>query len=103
MLIACYRLPNQSPEFHAKILDWIRKSAEESREMIAADPDNPSPYNQLAWLVGNTEGDFDEALRFSLKSLELKPDEGGFYDTLARVYFAKGDVENARKAAGKSP
>ena len=28
-------------------------------------------YNQLAWLVANTEGDFDEAVRLSEKSVEL--------------------------------
>jgi tetratricopeptide (TPR) repeat protein len=102
VLIACYRLPSQTPEYHAKILDWIRKSADQSREEIASDAESPSPYNQFAWLIGNTEGDFDEALKCSLKALELKPDEGGFYDTLARVYYAKGDLENAVKQQTKA-
>ena len=54
-------------------------------------------YNQFAWLVGNTYGDFDEAIRLSHKSLELRPDAGGFLDTLGHCYYAKGDLENAVK------
>lgn len=54
-------------------------------------------YNQFAWLVGNTYGDIDEAIRFSHKSLELRPEAGGFLDTLGRCYYTKGDLENAVK------
>jgi len=102
VLIACYRLPDQPPGHHAEVVELIKKAADTTRQEIAEDPDNPSPYNQFAWLIGNTEGDFDEALRFSQKSLELKPNEGGFFDTMARVYFAKGDLENAVKQQTKA-
>ena len=54
-----------------------------------------SNYNQFAWLVANTEGDLDKALKASQKSLELSPDNGGYYDTLGRVYFARGNYEKA--------
>jgi tetratricopeptide (TPR) repeat protein len=102
VLIGCYRLPRQTPDYHAKILELVKKSAAECREQIAEDPEGASGYNQLAWLIGNTEGDLDEALKCSQKSLELKPGEGGFYDTLARVYFAKGDLQNAVKQQTKA-
>ncbi len=102
VLIACYRLPEQTPEHRAKIVGLIKKAAAAIREEIAEVPESPAAYNQFAWLIGNTEGDFDEALKNSLKSLELKPDEGGFYDTLAHVYFAKGDLDNAVKQQTKA-
>ena len=57
-----------------------------------------SACNQLAWLVSNTEGDFDEALRCSQQSLELRPETGGYFDTLGRCYFAKRDFANAIKS-----
>ena len=85
-----------------EVVDLIKKAAAAIRAEIAEDPESPAAYNQFAWLVGNTEGDFDEALKDSQKSLELKPDEGGFYDTLARVYFAKGDLDNAVKHQAKA-
>jgi tetratricopeptide (TPR) repeat protein len=105
VLIACYRVPDPSPEYRAKVLGLIKKSAAECHELIAAaqsagernaeESGLATSCNQLAWLVGNTEGDMDEALRCSRRSVELKPDEGGFRDTLARVYFARGDLQNA--------
>jgi tetratricopeptide (TPR) repeat protein len=65
------------------------------------DSSEASPYNQWAWLVSNTEGDFQKAIRYSQRSLELnKHGEGGaasFLDTLGRCYFAAGDYENAVK------
>lgn len=97
MLIGCYRLPDQTPEYHKTILESIRKAADELQEKIAEQPDKADNYNQFAWLIGNTEGNLDEALRCSQKSLELEPDSGGYYDTLARVYYTKGDYENALK------
>lgn len=53
--------------------------------------------NQLAWLLANTDGDADEALRCSQRSLELQPHRAGFLDTLGRCYYAKKDYENAVK------
>jgi tetratricopeptide (TPR) repeat protein len=97
ILIACYRLPEQSPEYHAKIVDLIKKHLSRCRDQIAEEPEEDFIYNEAAWLVGNTEGDLDEALRFSEKSIELKPETGGYYDTLGRVYFARGELDNAVK------
>jgi tetratricopeptide (TPR) repeat protein len=51
-------------------------------------------YNQYAWLVSNTEGDYAKALDYSLKSLELELD-GAKLDTCARCYFALGEFDNA--------
>jgi tetratricopeptide (TPR) repeat protein len=102
VLIACYRLPDQTPEYQKSVKDLIRKAADNLRGEIAAEPDNPSSYNQLAWLIANTEGDFDEALKCSQKSLDLSPESGGLYDTLGRVYYAKGDFDNALKYQQKA-
>jgi len=52
-------------------------------------------YNQYAWLICNTEGDKKKALQYSLKSLELTPDNPAQLDTCGRCYFALGDYENA--------
>jgi tetratricopeptide (TPR) repeat protein len=53
--------------------------------------------NQYAWLVGNTEGDIDEAIRNSHKSLEFAMGEGGYLDTLARCYYRAGKLDEALK------
>ncbi|MGV3485724.1 MAG: tetratricopeptide repeat protein [Planctomycetaceae bacterium] len=51
--------------------------------------------NQYAWLISNTEGNYQKALEYSLFSLELNPDEPAQLDTAGRCYFAVGDLQNA--------
>lgn len=51
--------------------------------------------NQLAWLLSKCQISTAEALRLSLRSLELEPDKAVYLDTLARCYFATGQIEDA--------
>ncbi len=102
VLIACYRYPDATPEWKARIKRLLEAAAEEFRDLIAEDPEEAKYYNQYAWLVGNTEGDLDEALRFSLKSIELAPDAGGYYDTLGRVCYARGEIDHALRYQKKA-
>ncbi len=95
LLIAMYRLTKDNEKEFKKVVKKINETAENYRAMIEASTDDPSAYNQLAWLLANTDGDPDEAIRASHKSLELKPGEAGYLDTLGHCYFAKGDFENA--------
>ncbi len=55
-------------------------------------------YNQYAWLIANTEGDYQQALNYSLKSLEVRTDPestAARLDTCARCYFAAGEIDKA--------
>jgi tetratricopeptide (TPR) repeat protein len=106
-LIAAYRLADAPPEHRRKTVEGVKSCVAEMRKEIAKQPAQAVQYNNLAWLVANTEGDLDEALKCSRKSLELEPNNGGYYDTLARVYYARGDhasaVEYQAKAAELNP
>ncbi|MBP89636.1 MAG: hypothetical protein CMJ64_23485 [Planctomycetaceae bacterium] len=51
--------------------------------------------NELAWLISNTTGDYQEALKCSQESLELSIDNWAHMDTLGRCHYALGDYENA--------
>lgn len=95
VLIAMFRLPGQDEKWRLKTKKLIASSTQAFRKRIKESPEYPTYYNQLAWLVANTEGDFDEALRCSQKSLELLPNSAGYLDTLAHCYFAVGDLKNA--------
>ncbi len=98
VLIDCYQIPDSPAGYHKKIRDLIEKKLCELREQVADFGPNPAaaqPCNDFAWLAANTEGDLDEALRLSKRSLDLVGEQGAFCDTLAQVYFAKGDYANA--------
>jgi tetratricopeptide (TPR) repeat protein len=111
VLIGLYHLPNQTPEQHEKTMELMASALQLYRNRIDEDPDISDFYNQVAWLVANTEGDFDEAIRLSEKSVELERASlardgsgvteerlGGNLDTLAHCYAAKGDYVSAVKA-----
>lgn len=102
VLIALYHLPQGDAKLRQETLAQIKKAAAKFRQDIRQRPDSAFPYNQCAWLVGNTTGDvskddIDEAIRFSQKSLELRPATGGYLDTLAHCYFTKKDYASAVK------
>ncbi len=113
-LIALYRLPNQSAERKEKTKQMIESTVAQFRTQLeqyklAAEQAPTEQFqnsynmqvalmcNQLAWLIGNTFGDYDEAVRLSHRSLEIRPEYPGYLDTLGRCYYAKGDFENAIK------
>jgi tetratricopeptide (TPR) repeat protein len=113
VLIAMYRLKHAGEAFVAKTKEKIAATIKEYRAEVETYVANVQRagdlgpgsnlellahgYNQYAWLVGNTFGDYDEAVQFSHKSLEIRPNYGGFLDTLGRCYYAKGDLANAVK------
>jgi tetratricopeptide (TPR) repeat protein len=96
-LIALYRIGDLEAKQKEEVRKLIHAAADKFRDAIREKPDNPTNYNQFAWLVANTEGNKDEALNCSQKSLELSPNEAGYMDTLARCYYAKGEYEKAVK------
>ncbi len=102
VLIALYRVKDLHATVRERVIKLIGESIADYRAQIQASPEDDTPYNQLAWLISNTEGDFKEAVQASLKSLEIKPDNPGHLDTLGRCYFALGDYENAVKQQSRA-
>jgi tetratricopeptide (TPR) repeat protein len=101
VLINMYRLPETDAKWHAGVVARIRKLTQQFDRDIEENPSDPAPYNQWAWLISNTEGDYQKAIRYSHRSLELNTHgESGaasFLDTLGRCYYAVGDYKNAVK------
>lgn len=73
----------------------VRSAGEHYRARIAEQPDDAEGYNNLAWLLANTDTSLDEALRLSSKSLELQPDTAAYLDTLAEVHLRLGQPSRA--------
>jgi tetratricopeptide (TPR) repeat protein len=97
VLIAMFRLKEADDIYREKVAGRIRRAVDNVEQRIESDSEEPMWYNHYAWLVGNTQGDFDKAVRYSLRSLELCPNTPSYLDTLGRCYYAAGDLENAIK------
>lgn len=105
ILIAMYRLEGDADwketvqAFLKRTIRQVDSDVQQARAQVQqhgrdANPLLAQEYNQYAWLVSNTEGDYAKALDYSLKSLELELD-GAKLDTCARCYFALGEFDNA--------
>ena len=101
VLIAMYRLPETDAKWHENVLARIHKLMQDFQHEMDENPADAAPYNQWAWLVSNTEGDFKQAIRYSHRSIELnahgETGAASFLDTLGRCYYAAGDFKNAVK------
>ena len=115
ILIAMYRFKESDEAFRAKALEAIQRSVTSYEDQIKAIEvkikntldrlekqrlqwDLARAFNQYAWLVCNTTGDYRKAVDYSVKSLEIRNWESASYlDTLGHAYFAAKDFENAVK------
>ena len=95
ILIELYRLPDNSESYQAELKLQIERRVNEYQKQIDAQSniyrqrgfgssrkDLASHYNEYAWLVGNTFGDFEKALEYSKRSLDLRPNSPDYLDTL---------------------
>ncbi len=82
--------------------------ARKTVDTAIADED-AAPLNEIAWTIVDPEGnvknkDLDLALKAANKAVEFEPKDGTILDTLARVYWVKGDkakaIELQQKAIG---
>jgi tetratricopeptide (TPR) repeat protein len=107
VLIAMFRLADADDAWMADTRERIKKLARNTEARIEDQPNDPIAYNQWAWLIANTEGDFQKAVRLSRRSLELEPDTASFLDTLGRCYYSAGEyqkaVESQRQAVALIP
>jgi tetratricopeptide (TPR) repeat protein len=111
VVIAMKRIATEEPfrtyyqEQFDKMCDEFRVRVVEAEEFMSRATDrmqraNAAPVlanacNQLAWLLSKCEASPSEAISLSHRSLELWPDEPAYLDTLARCYFAAGQIEEA--------
>ena len=101
-LIARHQLPDADEEYRRQTKAMIKKAADALREQIRRAPQQPTYYNQWAWLTGNTDGDLDEALKYAQTALNKSPNNGAYLDTLAHVYFARREYEKAVKTQAEA-
>ena len=113
IVITMYRASSDDAKHRKEVMELIHQRCRmlEQRidEYAGTSPYVNAWYNEWAWLISNTEGDFQKAIRFSHKSIELQKQMiemepelsedsiAGLLDTLGRCYFAAGDLDSAIK------
>lgn len=71
------------------------RAAEAYRRATQLNPASARAWNNLAWLLAKTKTSLDEALAAAKRAVEVDDTRAGYLDTLAEVYFARGDVDDA--------
>jgi Flp pilus assembly protein TadD len=59
------------------------------QEVLSIDPSAPAAANNLAWLLVDSGGDLDEALRLAQSASRRMPNEPQFSDTVGWIYVKK--------------
>lgn len=65
------------------------------RKLIGEFPQSGPAHNQLAWTQVKCDRDLDDALKNARRAVELEPTSTASIDTLAEVYFTRGQVAEA--------
>ena len=80
----------------------IELAARQFERCLAMDETHAEAMNYLAYMWAEKGIRLADALKWSLKSLELEPESPAFLDTLGWVYFRQGDLELALKQIQKA-
>jgi len=64
-------------------------------KLVELKPDDASTLNGFAWFCSQRKIGLDLALPVALKAVEVSDRDPGILDTLAEVYYAQGDYDNA--------
>ena len=73
-----------------------------SLNTIKTFPNYEQGHNNHAWLLARCQRNLDEALTHAQAALKIDPKSAASTDTLAEVYFAKGDFQKAVEASDKA-
>lgn len=71
------------------------EALETMEHIIVLDPEHADALNYVGYILADEQRDLDRALVLVRAALEQKPDSGYILDSLAWVYFHKGDLEQA--------
>jgi tetratricopeptide (TPR) repeat protein len=58
-------------------------------------PNSAMRHNQLAWLCAECKRQLEEGLDHAKRAVELEPTRTAYIDTLAEVYFQRGEIDAA--------
>ncbi len=101
-LILRYQIGNDDPEYKKRTESLINAQLALLKQEMAAQAHNneqleylAQPFNQGAWLMANTDGNYEQALNAAKKALFFSPENPMYLDTLAHVYALGKEYDKA--------
>jgi tetratricopeptide (TPR) repeat protein len=93
-----YLFPELEKRKRKKEAEEIFKPVFAHFEKVCKDyPKSAQNHNSLAWLAVCCRRQLDKALEHAKKAVDLEPKRAGYLDTLAEVYYQRGDKAQAVK------
>jgi tetratricopeptide (TPR) repeat protein len=81
---------------HHAEAEALRAQAAQVLENLLKDfPNSANLENDLAWMMAHTSGNLDDALTHARRAMALDPQSAAIADTLADVYFRRGELSKA--------
>jgi len=74
---------------------WFEESYRHVAAACEAYPDSHNSHNTAAWLASRAVRRLDDAQKHAELAVQLAPQQGAYIDTMAEVWFAKGDRAKA--------
>jgi len=78
-----------------KYEQWFTQSYQNMEHACRFYPLDHNTHNTTAWLASRSLRKLDSALIHAKTALSLRPNQAAYLDTMAEIYFAKGDREKA--------
>ncbi len=79
----------------AMAADVLNRSVEFHQKLLSAYPDSSMLHNGVAWMLVRCRMHLDDALAHAARAAELENDNCAILDTLAEVYFQRGEKDKA--------
>ncbi|HEY7423723.1 MAG TPA: hypothetical protein VH682_05705 [Gemmataceae bacterium] len=94
--VAVTLVPELERRGHKKEADTLFKRCLEPHEKTCRDyPRCAESHNSAAWLSACCRRNLDKALEHAQKAVELSPHSATYFDTLAEIYFQRGNTGKA--------
>lgn len=91
-----------SAAFLLTCLGEDKKALKFVEPLLKEDPDNPTILNFVGYTYAELNIKLEEAERLIQKALKLRPNDGYIIDSLAWVYYRKGDYQKALETIKKA-
>jgi len=101
-LILRYRIGNEDEAYKKNTERLINQLIASTKQNMSnfmhvqeQNEDYSTPFNQAAWLLANTDGDYELALNSAKKAVYFAPNNPNILDTLAHVYALGKEYDKA--------